>query len=459
MATRIFNYMWRSAYNLQAIYETPTMPVDSVECAPDRTLAESIINDVRRSGRTILTEFESKQLLAAYCIPIVPTHIATSEAEAIKAADQIGYPIVLKLYSETITHKTDVGGVQLNLKDAEAVRRAYDEIKASVTAKAGAEHFQGVTVQPMIKLEGYELIIGSSIDPQFGPVLLFGSGGQLVEVYKARALGLPPLNSTLARRMIEQTIIYKALKGVRGRSPVDFAALGQILVRFSQLVVEQRWIKEIDINPLLASPDGLLALDARVVLHGPEVAEDQLPKLAIRPYPVQYVGEWTTRTGETVTIRPIRPEDEPLMVKYHETLSDRSVYQRFMKPMLLGQRIAHERLSRICFIDYDREIALVAEHADPVTGERAIMGVARLSKIHGVDEGLFSVLINDQYQGLGIGKELLRRLIQVGHDEQLTRLVANIGADNQEMQGMARGLGFRLDPTSDPMMVRAVIDL
>ncbi len=192
---------------------------------------------------------------------------------------------MLKLYSLTITHKTDVGGVQLNLRDADAVKAAFQSIKQSVTEKVGAEHFQGVTVQPMAKLDGYELIIGSSLDSQFGPVMLFGTGGQLVEVFKDRALALPPLNSTLARRMMEQTKIFKALKGVRGRKPVDLTALENLLVRFSQLVVEQPWIKEIDINPLLASPERLLALDARVVVHGPEMTEDELPKPAIRPYP------------------------------------------------------------------------------------------------------------------------------------------------------------------------------
>ncbi|HJW84938.1 MAG TPA: acetate--CoA ligase family protein, partial [Anaerolineae bacterium] len=176
-AARVFSYMWRSAYNLQGIYETPVLPLDTSECSPNRALAESIVKTVRESGRTILTEFESKQLLAAYGVPVVPTHIAVSEEDAVTAADQIGYPVVLKLYSETITHKTDVGGVQLNLKDADAVRRAYREIQTSVALKVGAPHFQGVTVQPMVKLEGYELIVGSSIDPQFGPVLLFGSGG------------------------------------------------------------------------------------------------------------------------------------------------------------------------------------------------------------------------------------------------------------------------------------------
>ncbi len=214
-AARAFNYMWQYADNLKALYQTPEMPEDSATWTPDRNLVKSIIAGARGEGRTILTEFESKQVLAAYGIPVARTIIAGSSAEAVKAADEIGYPIVLKLYSETITHKTDVGGVQLNLGSAEAVAKAFDAIQTSVTAKVGAQHFQGVTVQPMIKLrDAYELIIGSSLDPQFGPVLLFGTGGQLVEVFKDRALGLPPLNSTLARLMMEQTKIFKALKGV-----------------------------------------------------------------------------------------------------------------------------------------------------------------------------------------------------------------------------------------------------
>jgi acetyltransferase len=238
-AARIFNNMWRYAYNLRSIYETP-LPTDSVGQGPDRELAREIIDGVRKTGRTILTEFESKRLLAAYGIPIVDTRIARSEDEAVKLAGEIGFPVVLKLYSETVTHKTDVGGVQLNLRDGDAVKRAYNAIATSVKEKVGAEHFLGVTVQPMIKLEGYEIILGSSIDSQFGPVLLFGTGGQLVEVFKDRSLALPPLNTTLARRMMEQTKIYKALKGVRGRKSVDMAALEQLMVRFSQLIAEQR---------------------------------------------------------------------------------------------------------------------------------------------------------------------------------------------------------------------------
>src|SRR5690242_20358457 len=426
-AARAFNYMWKYSYNLRGLYETPSMPEDSAAWTPDRKLVQSIVAKVREEKREILTEFESKQVLAAYGIPVAKTIIAASAADAVKAADEIGYPIVLKLYSETITHKTDVGGVQLNLSNPAAVEKAFAAIQTSVTEKAGAQHFQGVTVQPMIKLkDAYELIIGSSLDPQFGPVLLFGTGGQLVEVFKDRALGLPPLNSTLARRMMERTKIYTALKGVRGRKPVDLKALELLMVRFSALVAEQRWIKEIDINPLLASPDGLIALDARVVVHGPEVTLDQIPKSAIRAYPSRYVSGWTMKDGTHVTIRPIRPEDEPLMVKFHETLSERSVYLRYFHLMNLSQRTAHERLTRICFIDYDREMALVAERRNPQTGEAEILGVGRMTKVHGTNEAEVADIISDHWHGRGLGKELLSRLMLVGADEKLSKLTADI---------------------------------
>jgi acetyltransferase len=442
-AARAFVYMWKYSYNLRGLYETPSLPTGQAHEA-DRNAAARIVDTVRQSGRTILTEYESKKLLEAYDIPTVRTEIARSVDQAVELAGQIGYPVVLKLYSETITHKTDVGGVQLNLRDAGAVRTAYHTIAAAVGEKAGREHFLGVTVQPMAKLDGYEVIIGSSIDPQFGPVLLFGSGGQLVEVYKDRSLALPPLNRTLARRMMEGTKIYRALKGVRGRPPVDMNALESLLVDFSQLVVEQPRIKEIDINPLLASPERLLALDARVVLFENNISDEDLPKPAIRPYPTQYMGEFRTRTGERLTIRPIRPEDEPLMVKFHEHLSERSVFLRYFQPLQLAQRTAHERLTRMCFIDYDRELALVATRLDPASQQPELLGVVRLSKIHGTGTAEWTLIVKDGVQHQGIGHELARRAIEVARAEKVSKLVGNTLPENTEIQDICKKLGFTL---------------
>jgi acetyltransferase len=292
--------------------------------------------------------------------------------------------------------------------------------------------------------DGYELIIGSSTDSQFGPVLLFGAGGQLVEVFKDRALGLPPLNSTLARRMMETTNIWKALQGVRGRAPVNTAALEELMVRFSRLVVEQPWIREIDINPLLASPAGFMALDARVIVYDNSVHHEDLPELAIRPYPVQYVKSWLTRDNTVVTIRPIRPEDEHRMVNFHERLSERTVYQRYFHHMKLEQRVAHDRLARICFVDYDRQIVLVAERTKPGTGEREIVAVARLVKMLNPHEAEFAVLVADDFQNRGLGAELTRTLVQIAREEKIEKIRAEVLAENANMVSVCRRLGFDL---------------
>lgn len=453
-AARVFNLMWSYSANLKALYETPE-PVDPAH--PLAQQASATIDAARGQGRLLLTEAESKKLLAAYGIPTVATEIALSADAVVETAARIGYPVVLKLHSETITHKTDVGGVKLNLADAAAARAAFESIRESVTRLAGPGHFLGVTVQPMAKSsEGsYELILGSSTDAQFGPVLLFGSGGQLVEVYKDRTVGLPPLNTTLARRMMERTKVFKALQGVRGRKPVNLAELEKLLVRFSYLVAEQRWIKEIDINPLLAGPDGLLALDARVALHPLSVATP--PRLALRPYPRQYVQPWQFPDGTEILIRPIRPEDERLIAAFHLKLSEQSVYQRYFHVMTLDQRVAHERLVRVCFGDYDREIALVAEQRDE-SGGAALLAVGRLSKAHLLNEAELAVLIADEYQSRGLGSELSRRLIEIARAEALDRVTVEILGGNRPMIEVCRGLGFTIEAIEDGV-VHGVLEL
>ena len=406
-----------------------------------------------------MTEAESKHVIALYGITTVETRLATNESQAAECAQSIGFPVALKLNSETITHKSDVGGVKLNLQSREDVAKAFRAIEMSVRKKAGAADFLGVTVQPMLKLDGYELILGSSVDAQFGPVILFGSGGQMVEVYSDRALALPPLNSTLAIRLMEQTRIYRALQGVRGRAAVDMAALETTLIRFSRMVVEQRWIKEVDINPLVATPSGAIALDARVVLQDPAMAEDRLPRSAIRPYPVQYVSPWQAKNGMQVLIRPIRPEDEPAMARFHETLSDRSVYLRFFHLDKLSSRVAHARLLRKCFIDYDREMALVTEHSTPGGAEHEIIAVGRLTRTPGTGEAEVAVLVADAFQRCGLGSELLRRMIQVGRDEKLERITATMLPENAAMRALVARSGFEIVRDSDLSAVRVALQL
>jgi acetyltransferase len=439
-AARAFAHMWTYSDHLRLLYERPTLHCAGDE---DRSTAARIIATARDAGRTLLDEVESKQVLAAYRIPTVTTITAESEEDAVRHAQTIGYPVVLKVFSHTITHKTDVGGVRLDLRNAATVRRAWRAIEKSVSAKAGPQAFAGVTVQPMIARGGIELILGSSIDPQFGPVLLFGAGGELVETMEDRALALPPLTTTLARRLMERTRIFHALSGVRGRAPCDLDALAQLLVAFSHLVAEQRWIAEIDMNPLLASSARLLALDARIILHPPEVIEARLPRLAIRPYPAEYIRRISLKDGTPVTLRPIRPEDEEMLAAFHATLSDETVHLRYFGVLPLERRIAHERLVRSCFSDYDREIALVAER-EGESGARELIAVGRLNRRHGGADAEFALLISDAWQNRGLGSRLLGALITIGRAEKLARITGSILPENLAMLHICREAGFAI---------------
>lgn len=451
-AARVFEYMWQYSRNLRSLYETPTLDEEGLgTVAPSVT---AIVDAGLQSGRTVLSEVESKQLLKAYGIPVVETEVAEHEDQAVEAASRLGFPIVLKLHSRTITHKTDVGGVILNIATETAVREAFQSIRRSVAEQAGPDHFQGVSVQRM-KRRGYEVILGSSVDPQFGPVILFGLGGELVEVFRDRALALPPLNTILARCLMQQTRIFAALNGVRGRRAVDLALLERILVRFSRLVVEHPRIREIDINPLLVSETEICALDARMILHPSSVQAEQLPRSAIRPYPNQYSGEWITLAGDRLRIRPIRPEDEPQMVAFHGALSDRSVQMRYLGSISYQHRIGHERLTRVCAIDYDLEMALVAEAMDGgARGE--IVGVGRLVRDMEANSGEFALIITDAFQRRGLGAELLKRLVQVGRDEQLDAIEGWIATSNAAMRELSSKLGFNVqfDPAEGLLLAR-----
>jgi len=460
-AARLFNALWRFSDNLRGLYETPALlPEADGDGGPGA--GARVLEQALAKGRDLLTELEAKQVLAGYGIPVVETRLARSAAAAREAAAAIGYPVALKLHSPTITHKSDVGGVWLDLASAEAVERAFTTMAAGIGERFGPQAFDGVTVQPMLRREqGVELIVGSSLDPQFGPVILFGSGGTLVEVYRDSAVGLPPLNTTLARRLMEQTRVYGALQGVRGGPPADLQELERLLVRLSQLVLEQPAIREIDINPLLVTPGNgerpLVALDARILLQPVTGASCHLPRPAIRPYPSQYIRPWRLRDGTAVTIRPIRPEDEPLLVAFHRSLSEESVYTRYFHITSLDHRIAHERLVRICFTDHERELALVVDRRDPLGGEHRILAVGRLSRLHERNDAEFSLLIGDAFQHQGLGTALLGQLLRIGRDEGIDRVLAEILPGNGAMQRVCRKLGFSLQPGDE--VVEAWIDL
>lgn len=464
-AARVFNYMWRYSENLRALYETPTLPGDwFTRSHQERSRVVSrLLSGIMKQGRTLLTEKESKDLLAAYDIATTPCVVATTADDAGRLARELGFPVVLKLHSRAVTHKSDIGGVKLNLTSDRDVKKAFREIQKSAETRLGKQAFEGVTIQPMIQEQGYELILGSSTDVQFGPVLLFGAGGQFVEVFEDRAHALPPLNTKLARRLIERTKVSRALSGARGRGAIDWEALESLMVKFSQLVIEQPRIKEVEVNPLLALPAGrtsqdrtpVIALDARVILHEADIEEDALPRVAIRPYPVDYIFEYRLPDGQELTLRPIRPEDEPLMVQFHQALSDESVYMRFFHTFGFRERTAHERLARLCFIDYDQEIALVAEKGGNRGMAPEIVGVGRLMRLPETAAAEFGLVISDGYQRRGLGTEILRRLIEIGRREKLSTIVAEILPENRGMLRACEKLGFQLRHDVDLGIVKA----
>jgi acetyltransferase len=446
-AVRAFLNMVQFRRNQELLYETPAALPEGWQ--PNQTKVQEIIGNARAAGRTLLTEAEAKEVLSAYTIPTVPTVRATSDDAAATAAERLGYPVVLKLHSETITHKSDVGGVRLNLADAAAVRNAFDEIRKNVEHIPGA--FAGVTVQPMIRDKGYELIVGSSVDAQFGPVILFGTGGVLVEVFQDRALSLPPLNRTLARRMMERTKIFKALQGVRGQKAIDLNELETILVRFSQLLTDFPDIQEIDINPLLAAPTRLVALDARVLLAAPDAPR---PQLAIHPYPNQLTSEWTLPDGTPITIRVIRPEDEPTTIALFETFSEQTIRLRYFS---LLKRLTHDSLIRLCHLDYDREMALVA--VQKTADGPKFLGVSRYYLDPESMSAEYAVVVGDPWQKSGLGRHLMQRLIDVAKQRGVRRLRGPVLRENRGMLALAKELGMTVSDTSEPGVVETAMEL
>ena len=377
---------------------------------------------------------------SAYDIPLLETSLVRNVAEALHVARRIGYPVVLKLLASEGGQAREPGGVLLSLDNPETLQRAFDALTALLESKGSTADYRGIAVQAVPPKNGCELCLGSGVDPQFGPYLYFGAGGDAGRMFHDRVFALPPLNSTLARRAMEETLIYRSLQNGGATCGIDLDELEQVLARFSMLVIEQPWIKEIAIDPLLAAPGRFVALEASVRLHAPGTPMDALPRLAIRPYPVEYVMPHTLPKGMRVTFRPIRPEDETLMAEFHKTLSDESVYYRYFRVQPLEQRITHDRLSQLCFVDYDRGMGLVAQDA----GSGAILGVARYVKLHGTADADFALIVSDLCQGQGLGAELMRKLIHVARTEKIHRLVGAILPDNRPMLRLCKSLGFEL---------------
>ena len=449
-AVRAFTNLWRYARNIELLHEIPSGLPRRLDF--DRQKAGSLIRQGLERKTPVLTEVESKALLAAYGIPINQTEIAFSADEAVRKAQQIGYPVVLKIYSREISHKTEAGGVALGLKNDADVRKAYSRIIHSAMTLAATGGTEGATVQPMLSPPMVELILGAKNDPDFGPVVLFGMGGILTEVIRDRAIALPPLNRLLARRLIEETKVCQLLKGFRNQPAANLDLLEEILIRLAQLITDFAEIEELDINPLFVTGDNFLAVDARVRLKHVEVRAPM--HLVISPYPAHYETQAITRGLIKILIRPIRPEDAPLMAELFDSLTARSIYQRFLSPM---KRLSSSMLARFTQIDYDREIALVAFREDKPREQ--MMGVSRVIIEHDLKNAEFSVLVGDAWQGKGVGAELLKNSLRIARERRIESIWGLVLTENTQMLALGKKMGFKIHRIPESNTFEMRIDL
>ncbi|MBD3388056.1 MAG: GNAT family N-acetyltransferase [Candidatus Altiarchaeales archaeon] len=432
-----YNYV----HNLELLHETPMELTDAV--CRDREKLEKIIEESYRSGNHVLSERESKEFLREYGINTNHAVLAKTREEAVKAANDVGYPVVLKIDSPQITHKTDAGGVMLSIyNDAEA-GKAYDRIIENATNYDAKADIRGVAVMKMVTDRGFEMLLGSKRDEVFGQVVVFGAGGTLVEVLRDKSIGLPPLNQTLARRMMEEIKGFKLLRdGSRDRSPADLTELEKAIINFSQLIIDNPDIVEVDINPLLACKDKVIALDARIVLDR-ERSKKGGEHLCITPYPREYIEEYELAAGERILLRPIKPEDEPRMKELFESLSEKTIHYRFFHAI---REITHEMLVRYCHNDYNREIAIVAEK------DGQFRGVSRLMFDPGERSAEFAVVVTDRWQNKGLGSKLVSKIVDVARSKDLEKVYATVIKENHAMKHVAEKLGFKVEATDDPQI-------
>jgi acetyltransferase len=452
-AVKTYLYMYQYKRNLELLYETPEeLPVDI--SPPKRPILVTIRNAVIEN-RELLTEPEAKKILQYYDLPVVKTYVAKTADDAAAIASQVGYPVVLKILSPQIIHKTDAGGVALDLNNEAEVKEAFEHIIKRVKEYNPNAEILGVTVQPMIKKRGYEVIIGAKKDPLFGPVILFGMGGIGVELFKDYAIGIPPLNQTLARRLMEETKVYQLLKGYRNLPPANMKLLEETLIHFSQMLVDFPQIKEVDINPLLINEKEAYVLDARIVIDKSLIFRkiESHQHLIISPYPKKYETLWKLRDGRTVLLRPIKPEDEPLWLEMFQNFSEESIRYRFFQ---IIKDTPHEVRVRYCNIDYDREIAIVAELTEG--NRRRILGVARVSLEPDRKKGEIAFIVADPWQGLGLGTKMVDYTIEVCKDMGVENLYAIMLPDNYRAINLTKKMGFTLQNQEDGT-VKGVLNL
>lgn len=444
-AVKTYLYMVQYERNLKLLYETPAEV--AVEQAPSKNHLRAMIRRVGKEGRIILTEEESKRFLVNYGIPTVQARLTQNVEGALSIAKYIGYPVVLKIVSPDITLKSDVGGVMTGINSDERLRLEYERLMKNVEESAPKARIIGVTVQKMIEKIDYEVILGAKKDRDFGPIVLFGMGGTGVQIYKDFSIGLVPLNQILAKRLMEETEVFRMLQGYRGKPPADLRQLEQIMVSFSNLIADFPEIAEMDINPIAISQGKAFALDARIVIDTncldlPD--QFQYPHLVITPYPTRLVTNWILSDGREILIRPIKPEDEPLKYEMLASCSEETLKGRYFQKL---KSLSHEMLMRLCNIDYDREIAIVAEIKE--AQKKRLVGVGRLIIEPDLLNGEFAVVVHDDYQAKGLGYKLVDMLIGIAQEKGLEKFMGYVLTNNQKMLNLVRKLGFTVENAPD----------
>jgi acetyltransferase len=448
-AVRAYTYMTQYERNLELLQETPAeLPLDE---APPKNHLKALIRRANREASLILTEEDSRKFLRNYGIPVIPSRMATTVEDAVAAAADMGYPVVLKVASPDIIFRQDVGGVITAIDSEETLKTAYQRILDGVSQFAPQAKVRGVTVQKMVNHIDYELIVGAKKDRHFGAVILFGSGGLSVELLKDFSIGLPPLNQTLARRLMEETRIYHMLKGYRGKPPADFRQLEKILVGLSRMIIDFPEIREMDINPLAVCQGKAIALDARILLDQDVFAEKTPPSpyahLVITPYPTRYVTPWRLTDGTEVILRPIRPEDEPLEHEMLTTVSDETIRSRFYQSL---KNISHAMHVRSCHIDYDRDMAIVAEIR--TDQKKRIVGIGSLAIDANGAAGEFAIIVHDNFQGRGLASKLLDVLIGIAAERGLKEFYGFLEPTNGRMTALCEKMGMTRSRTSEDLV-------
>jgi len=453
-AVEVFAHVSSFYRNQRALLQTPG-PL-ALHTAPDVDAARLIIEAVLAEKRSVLNEIESKALLAAFGMLVARTVIVHSAHEAMLIAGQLGYPVALKVDSPDITHKTDAGGVLLNLHNAQAVQAGYQQILDDVARNRPQARITGIAVEPMVvRPNGRELMVGVIRDKVFGPAIVFGTGGITVEVYRDRAVALPPLNAFLVAELIARTRAAKLLGAFRKMPPVHREALESVLLRVSEMVCELPWIRELDINPLIVDESGAIAADARIVVRPYTPVRGRYGHMAIHPYPAHLVTTWQASTGDSVTLRPIRPEDAEMEQAFVRSLSPESRYFRFMDTL---RELTPTMLARFTQIDYDREMAFVAVVMRE--GHEVEVGVCRYVTNPDGSTCEYAIVVADDWQCRGLGRRMMTQLIEVARAQGLKAMIGHVLASNGGMLGLCEALGFAVaDSADDPQVKRVTLVL